>query len=167
MSDLEYGLAMNSSIKIQSRFRCYRQYTQHVNSACLHRIDRERKLRTDRNLTLHDPRLAQVIKDAEAGKESSFTRIVVNMQARFRGKQTRAWMQKMQQTGRYLTAAEMNEMAAKARATHYEARGRVRRSHRKFWHLPLPQAIQVFISQPNPRKAMMRSTILKRNVVLR
>lgn len=163
MSDLEYGLAMNSSIKIQSRFRCYRQYTQHVNSACLHRIDRERKLRTDRNLTLHDPRLAQVIKDAEAGKESSFTRIVVNMQARFRGKQTRAWMQKMQQTGRYLTAAEMNEMAAKARATHYEARGRVRRSHRKFWHLPLPQAIQARSEEERQRHgARQRISMLRR-----
>lgn len=163
MSDLDYALATHSSTKIQSRFRCYRHYSQHVSSACLHRIDRERRLRTDRNITLHDPRLAQVIKDAEAGKDVSFARIVVKMQARFRGKQIRAWMQRMQQSNRTYTAAEMNEMAEKARITHYEIRGRSRRFHRKCWHLPLPQAIEARSDAERQRHgARQRLSMLRR-----
>ena len=63
-------------------------------------------------ILLRDPRLAQVIKDG--GRQGFFVkRIVVKMQARFRGKRIRLWMQRMEQSGRTLTAAEMTEMQRK------------------------------------------------------
>lgn len=152
MSDLEYALATHSCVKIQSRFRCYRQYTQHVNSACLRRVDRERRLRTDRNLTSHDPRLAQQIKDAEAGKDGPFLRTVTKIQARFRGKQTREWMQRMEQSKRTYTPAQMNDLAEQARKTHYEARGHAHRWHRTCWHLPLEAAHAIVVHTEEDRQ---------------
>ena len=153
LDDLEYSLATHSCVKIQSRFRCYRKYHQHTNDACMRRTNKERQLRTDRHLSAEDPRLAAQVHDAEQGKNEPFVKIVTKMQAKFRGKQTRQWMERMSNSKKDHTPAEMNELAAKARSSNYEVRGQVMRAHRPCWYIPTEaaQAIEAHSEEDRQR----------------
>lgn len=161
LEELDYSLAMHSSVKIQARYRCYRKYRQHTTEACLRRTNEERQLRTDRHLTVSSSRLAAQVHEAEEGKNDFFVRIVTKMQARFRGKQTRLWMERVSNSTKDHTRTELNELAAKA----YAVRGHAPRAHRQCWYIPTDaaEAIEAHSDEDRIRHGMrQRLAMLRR-----